>query len=378
MPDDEESRPAKLSTADFLPNERVAAAVQQKATEHRDCASKRFWSLATHQPDAKLTLEADALTGQQFQLPSQLKQLAVSGAVGCRLERSGSGRIAAMRWRGRRQSEHVEDRRAMGGPVIVGGGLGGLLLILLVILLGGNPLPLLQQMQQNAPPQAGPAAIDPAEDELAQFVSVVLADTEDVWTELFRAQDQQYRVPRLVLFRDQVQSACGFQSAATGPFYCPLDQRVYIDLGFYDEMRVRLGAPGDFAQAYVVAHEVGHHVQNLLGISDQVRAAQNRASREEANELSVRLELQADFFAGVWAHHAEQNWQILEEGDIEEALNAAAAIGDDRLQRRARGFVVPESFTHGTSAQRSRWFVRGLKTGDLSRGDTFSIDYADL
>jgi uncharacterized protein len=283
-----------------------------------------------------------------------------------------------MRWKGRRQSGHVEDRRSMRGPAMAGGGLMGLILVLVVVLLGGDPRPLLQQIENNPPQQAGPAAIDPAQDELAQFVSVVLADTEDVWTELFRERGDQYRKPTLVLFRQAVQSACGFQGAATGPFYCPLDEDVYIDLSFYDEMKDRLGAPGDFAQAYVIAHEVGHHVQKLLGISDRVHQLQSRASRDEANELSVRLELQADFFAGVWAHHAHQNWQILEEGDIEEALGAATAIGDDRLQMESRGIVVPESFTHGTSEQRARWFSLGLRTGDMSRGDTFGIDYAEL
>jgi predicted metalloprotease len=282
-----------------------------------------------------------------------------------------------MRWKGRRQSENVEDRRSMRGPVMAGGGLMGLILVLVVVMLGGDPRPLLQQIENNQP-QAGPAVIDPAQDELAQFVSVVLADTEDVWTELFRERNEQYRKPTLVLFRGQVQSACGFQGAATGPFYCPLDEKLYIDLSFYDEMKERLGAPGDFAQAYVIAHEVGHHVQNLLGISDQVRQLQSRSGPEEANQLSVRLELQADFFAGVWGHHAEQNWQILEEGDIEEALGAATAIGDDRLQRESRGVVVPESFTHGTSDQRTRWFFRGLKTGDMSQGDTFGVDYSEL
>jgi uncharacterized protein len=283
-----------------------------------------------------------------------------------------------MRWKGRRQSEHVEDRRSMRGPAMAGGGLVGLILVLVVVLLGGDPRPLLQQIENNPPQQGGPAAIDPAQDEQAQFVSVVLADTEDVWTELFRERGDQYRKPTLVLFRQAVQSACGFQGAATGPFYCPLDEDVYIDLSFYDAMKERLGAPGDFAQAYVIAHEVGHHVQKLLGISDRVHQLQSRASRDEANELSVRLELQADFFAGVWAHHAHQNWQILEEGDIEEALGAATAIGDDRLQMESRGIVVPESFTHGTSEQRARWFSLGLRTGNMSRGDTFGIDYAEL
>jgi predicted metalloprotease len=266
----------------------------------------------------------------------------------------------------------------MRGPALAGGGLLGLILVLVVVLLGGDPRPLLQQIGNNPPQQGGPAAINPAQDELAKFVSVVLADTEDVWTALFRQQRQQYRKPTLVLFRQQVQSACGFQGAATGPCFCTLGEDGYNDLSVLDEMKDRLGAPGDFAQAYVIAHEVGHHVQKLIGISDRVHQLQSRARQEEANELSVRLELQADFFAGVWAHHAEQNWQILEEGDIEEALGAATAIGDDRLQMESRGFVVPESFTHGTSEQRARWFVLGLKTGDMSRGDTFGVEYAEL
>lgn len=211
-----------------------------------------------------------------------------------------------------------------------------------------------------------------------EFVAVVLADTEEVWQAQFGQLGKQYRKPTLVLFDRSVDSACGFQSAAVGPFYCPLDQKVYIDLSFYQELRDKLGAPGDFAQAYVIAHEVGHHVQNQLGISDQVHQLQQRSGTEEANELSVRLELQADFFAGVWAHHADQNWQILEPGDVEEALRAATAIGDDRLQLKSRGYVVPESFTHGTSEQRVRWFTRGLQTGDMSKGDTFAVDYSQL
>lgn len=285
-----------------------------------------------------------------------------------------------MRWKGRRGSENIEDRRSMGGPVMAGGGILGLIMIVVVMLLGGDPRPLMQEMQRQPGQQAGPggAPVDPAEEELAKFVSVVLADTEEVWSELFQQGGKRYDAPKLVLFSGQVDSACGFQGAATGPFYCPLDQRVYIDLSFYDDMKTKLGAPGDFAQAYVIAHEVGHHVQNLLGISSEVHRLQTRASKQDANELSVRLELQADFFAGVWAHHAQQNWQILEEGDIDEALQAAAAIGDDRLQKESRGFVVPESFTHGTSAQRARWFKRGLQTGDMNEGDTFRIDYDEL
>ena len=271
----------------------------------------------------------------------------------------------------------------MGGPgmIGVGGGGIGLVVVLIYLCLGGDPGQLVQQ-GQNAPPVAGgaanPGAVDPAQDEMSQFVSVVLADTEEVWHELFRQAGRDYQEPKLVLFRDRVNSACGFASAATGPFYCPGDAKVYIDLGFFNEMDRGLGAGGDFARAYVVAHEVGHHVQNLLGISDRVHEARGRVSDEEYNQLSVRLELQADYFAGVWAHHAERNWKILEEGDVEEALNAASAIGDDRLQKRAQGYVVPESFSHGTSAQRARWLSRGLKSGKLSGGDTFKIDYAEL
>lgn len=284
-----------------------------------------------------------------------------------------------MRWKGRRGSENVEDRRSMRGPVMVGGGLLGLLLILAITFLGGDPRPLMQEMEKGQPArQAVSGSGDPAQDEQAQMVKVILADTEEVWGQLFRAEGKVYREPKLILFHGQVQSACGFQSAATGPFYCPQDEHVYLDLSFFIEMSRRLKAPGDFAQAYVIAHEIGHHVQKLLGISDQVQNRRQRASKVEANELSVRLELQADFLAGVWAHHAQQNWRILEEGDIEEALHAATAIGDDRLQQQSRGFVVPESFTHGSSKQRVEWFYRGLKTGDMNQGDTFSVRYDQL
>ncbi len=291
-------------------------------------------------------------------------------------------RTARMRWRGRRGSDNVEDRRSSRGPAMAGGGsiVGILLVMLLVWLLGGNPMAILRGLAVQQPPNGGgaPAQINPEEDERAQFVSVVLADTEDVWQEQFREMGKQYRDPTLVMFRGAVQSACGFQQSATGPFYCPLDQQVYIDLSFFDEMEDGLGAGGDFAQAYVIAHEVGHHVQNLLGISEEVHQRRTQVSKEEANELSVRQELQADFLAGVWAHHAQQNWNILEEGDIEEALNAATAIGDDRLQMQSRGFVVPESFTHGSSKQRAKWFYLGLKTGDMDQGDTFSIPFNQL
>ena len=284
-----------------------------------------------------------------------------------------------MRWKGRRGSENVEDRRSMRGPVMAGGGLLGLLLILAITFFGGDPRPVMQEMQKLQPSrQAGAGPIDPAQAEQAKMVSVILKDTEEVWKQLFQARGKAYREPKLIMFHGQVQSACGFQSAATGPFYCPLDEHVYLDLSFFEEMSRKLGAPGDFAQAYVIAHEIGHHVQKLLGTSDQVQKLQQRASKTKANELSVRLELQADFYAGVWAHHAQKIWRILEEGDIEEALHAATAIGDDRLQKQSRGFVVPESFTHGSSKQRVAWFYRGLKTGDMDQGDTFSIRYDEL
>lgn len=291
-----------------------------------------------------------------------------------------------MRWQGRRQSDNIDDRRSA-GPARVGlrGGLVVVVIAVIAVFLGADPRDVLRIMQNLPAPQPqvqvggdGRNAGPQPDDELAEFVSVVLADTEEVWTEQFARAGKTYRKPTLVLFRDQVRSACGFASAASGPFYCPADQQVYIDLAFYQDMKDKLGAPGDFAQAYVIAHEVGHHVQNLLGISEDVHARQQRVDKVEANELSVRLELQADFLAGVWAHHAEQKWQILEAGDIEEALNAATAIGDDRLQRQSRGAVVPESFTHGTSKQRVRWFTRGLKTGDMNAGDTFSVRYSDL
>lgn len=289
-----------------------------------------------------------------------------------------------MRWKGNRESENVEDQRRGPPPaVMIGGGLGTLLLALVVYMLGGDPRPLLQQAQQKqqqapqpgvpggARPQGGEPA-DPAEDEMVQFVRVVLADTEDVWDDLFRQQGREYVKPHLVLFTDQTRSACGFADAATGPFYCPGDSKVYIDLGFYRELKDRFRAPGDFARAYVVAHEVGHHVQNLLGISAKVRRQQAGMTKAEANRLSVMMELQADFLAGVWANHAQQQRQILEQGDVESALRAATAIGDDRLQKESRGYVVPDSFTHGTSAQRVKWFTLGLKTGDIDRGDTFN------
>jgi predicted metalloprotease len=254
--------------------------------------------------------------------------------------------------------------------MVVGGGLGGLILVVLFLVLGGNPLALLQ-----SGPAAGPALPAPtsaAEEQQAEFIATVLADTEDVWNRLLAERGLDYREPTLVLFRGEVGSACGYASSASGPFYCPADAKVYLDLSFFDELERRFGAPGDFAEAYVIAHEVGHHVQRLLGIMDGVDRRRSGLGEEQWNALSVRLELQADFFAGVWAHHAQQMKQILEPGDIDEALRAASAIGDDTLQRRARGYVVPESFTHGTSAQRVAWFRLGFETGDIGRGDTFN------
>jgi predicted metalloprotease len=284
-----------------------------------------------------------------------------------------------MRWQGGRQSANVEDQRGMrGGPIAIGGGLGTLVLVVIVLLLGGDPRALLQQIPNAPPPQAQQAELSDPEDELGKFVSVVLADTEDVWTALFRELGDEYHEPRLVLFTGEARSACGFADAAMGPFYCPNDAKVYIDLSFYDELRSRYGAAGDFAQAYVIAHEIGHHVQNQLGILKKVHSLQQRTTEERANRYSVRLEVQADFFAGVWAHHAEKTRRILEPGDIEEALRAASAIGDDRLQRQAQGYIVPDSFTHGTSAQRARWFRRGFESGRLQDGDTFSLDDDEL
>jgi uncharacterized protein len=273
-----------------------------------------------------------------------------------------------MRWEGRRQSTNVEDRRHMSPRgMAMGGGIGSIILVVIALLMGVNPMAL---MQQGGP--QGPAVVDPRDDERKEFVSVVLADTEEVWHKLFKQMGKNYEEPKLVLFRGRVESACGMADSAVGPFYCPRDHKVYIDLQFFEELQRKFGAPGDFAQAYVIAHEVGHHVQNLLGTSDWVQNQRSRLSTTEYNQLSVRLELQADFFAGVWAHHAQRMRNILEEGDIEEAMRAAEAIGDDRLQRRSQGYVVPDSFTHGSSEQRARWFRRGLQTGDMRAGDTFN------
>lgn len=291
-----------------------------------------------------------------------------------------------MKWQGRRKSTNVDDRRGRSGG---GGGISPMLLIPLIRLLfskagifivggiilflwltGTSPIALLEQFTGGGPSaQHTEYKATPAEQELADFTAVVLADTEDVWNELI----QNYREPTLVLFSGRVSSACGSASSATGPFYCPADENVYIDLSFFRDMETKLGASGDFAQAYVVAHEVGHHIQKLMGTTEKVQSQRGRISQAEYNQLSVRLELQADFLAGVWAHHTHRINNHLEEGDIDEALAAANAIGDDRLQKQATGTVVPDSFTHGTSAQRMRWFKKGFTTGDLQQGDTFSV-----
>ncbi|RYZ30083.1 MAG: metalloprotease [Sphingobacteriales bacterium] len=277
-----------------------------------------------------------------------------------------------MLWQGRRESGNVEDSRGFGGGgKLLGGGLGATIIGIIIYLMGGDP----SQIINQSPTMPGTETSKQAEDSAAAFVGVVLADTEDVWNTLFRQHfKQDYQEPVLKLFTGQTTSGCGNASSASGPFYCPLDSKVYIDLSFYEELKRRFKAPGDFAMAYVVAHEVGHHVQHLLGISDKVQQARGRLSEEEANALSVKLELQADFFAGVWAHHAQQMNNILEPGDIEEALGAANAIGDDRLQKQSQGYIVPESFTHGTSAQRMYWFKKGFETGDINQGDTFAAE----
>lgn len=287
-----------------------------------------------------------------------------------------------MKWKGRRSSSNVEDRRGssrsgmgggIGGKSIMGGGFG-IIIIIIIALLGGDIGSFLNPNSGVVNPGTqAPYESTQQEDELAEFVSVVLADTEDVWTEIFRENGRTYQKPTLVLFNDSVQSACGVAGSSTGPFYCPADQKVYIDLEFYQQLSQRFGAPGDFAMAYVVAHEVGHHVQTLLGISQQVQDLRGRVSETEYNTYLVRLELQADYLAGVFAHYVHGRG-YLEEGDLEEAINAANAIGDDRLQKQSQGYVIPDSFTHGTSEQRMRWFKRGFQYGDLEHGDTFNTN----
>ena len=277
-----------------------------------------------------------------------------------------------MLWQGRPESDNVDDRRGItGGHVAVGGGILGVIALIVNFLLGGNG----GNTQLALPNQEQPVSAEEKarQDTESHFVRVVLADTEDIWTQLMQKAGKDYPKPTLVLYNNSTSSACGYASAATGPFYCPGDQEVYIDLSFFDELRDRFGAPGDFAMAYVVAHEVGHHIQKLLGITDKVDQLRQQLSDQEFNKYSVRLELQADYFAGVWAHY-EQGKGLLEKGDIEQALNAANAIGDDRLQKQTQGYVVPESFTHGTSAERMYWLKKGYDSGDINGGDTFGTN----
>ncbi len=280
-----------------------------------------------------------------------------------------------MIFKGRRQSSNIEDRRGMsaGRKVGVGGGIVTIIIALVVMLLGGDPREVLQIMENQQPVTEQVSDYQPTarEQELAEFVSVTLADTEDVWHRLFESSGLTYREPTLVLFNGAAESACGFAQSATGPFYCPGDEKVYIDLNFLEELQSRLGAQGDFAMAYIVAHEVGHHVQKLLGVLDQVHSLRGQVSEAAYNEQTVKLELQADFYAGIWAHHAQKMKNMLEAGDIEEAMNAAQAVGDDRIQMQSRGYVVPDSFTHGTSEQRMTWFKKGFETGNVNKGDTF-------
>jgi predicted metalloprotease len=280
-----------------------------------------------------------------------------------------------MKWKGRAQSGNIEDRRGLGtGTKMIGGTFGTLAIVVIVWLLGGNPTELLNSLQS---PGTSSSVVDSSlierEQELAEFASVVLKDTEDIWHLLFEENGKTYKEPVLVLFSNEAQSACGFSSSATGPFYCPGDEKVYIDLSFMAQLQDRLGATGDFAMAYIIAHEVGHHVQKQLGITDKMNEIRGRVSEKEYNKYTVKLELQADFFAGVWAHYADKTKNVLEEGDLEEAMNAAEAVGDDRIQMQSQGYVVPDAFTHGTSEQRRTWFMKGYRTGDLSEGDTFSV-----
>jgi len=278
-----------------------------------------------------------------------------------------------MLWKGRRESGNVDDRRGMsGGKVAAGGGVIGIIILLINFMMSDGDLSKLQvQLPQGQTTQLT-AEEQAADDERAAFVKVVLAETEDVWNTVFTENGSQYVEPTLVLFRGSVQSGCGGASSEVGPFYCPADQNLYIDLSFYEDLQTKLNAPGDFPMAYVVAHEVGHHIQKLTGVSDKMHELRSQLSETEYNKYSVMMELQADFYAGVWAHHTQKMKNILEEGDIEEALTAANAIGDDNLQKRSQGYVVPDAFTHGTSEQRVYWFSKGYKTGDMKQGDTFS------
>ena len=277
-----------------------------------------------------------------------------------------------MRWKGRKESSNVEDRRGMSfkGKGMVGGGIGTIAIVLVVLLLGGDPTSILQNVQLDDQTTNSNYTETAEDKELAQFVGVVLAETESVWHAIFKEAGSTYREPKLVLFSGKVESACGVAGASTGPFYCPGDEKLYIDLSFFEELQKRFKAPGDFAMAYVIAHEVGHHIQKLTGVMDKMNDLRSRVSKEEYNQYSVRVELQADFYAGIWVHYTEQQ-DLLESGDLEEALNAASAVGDDNIQKQAQGYVVPESFTHGTSAQRKKWFYKGFTSGDIRQGDTF-------
>jgi predicted metalloprotease len=284
-----------------------------------------------------------------------------------------------MRWEGRSESENVEDRRSLGKAGLAVGGIGGVVIVILGLLFGVDPQLLVNLNQGQQPQGQVNRPVDPAEERLASFSKVVFRDTEVVWDELFQKMGKRYEKPVLVLFTGQVDSACGSADSAVGPFYCPGDSRVYIDLSFYQDMQRKLNAPGEFARAYVIAHEVGHHVQRLLGYSRRVDEARRSGSKAEANRMSVRLELQADFLAGVWAYHAQKKFNFLEKGDIESALNAAFEIGDDRLQKKGRGYVVPDSFTHGTSKQRQRWFMEGFRHGDVNQAkQLFELSYDQL
>jgi len=278
-----------------------------------------------------------------------------------------------MKWQGRQGSGNIEDRRGRStGRMALGGGIGTIVVVLIIWLLGGDP----SQLLNNIPGSADTEQVSTSakEDQMAQFVAVVLKDTETIWGKIFEKSNITYRQPKLVLFRDQVESACGLASAASGPFYCPSDEKVYIDLSFCDQLKSRFGAYGDFAVAYVIAHEIGHHVQNQLGILEKVESQKSGLSKNKANKLTVRLELQADFLSGMWAHYAQEMLNTLDAGDIEEAMNAASAVGDDKLQMQYQGRIVPDAFTHGTSAQRKEWFRKGWETGDLDKGDTFKAD----
>jgi hypothetical protein len=278
-----------------------------------------------------------------------------------------------MRWEGDRESDNVEDRRGIsGGQIAAGGGIGAIIIGLIYVLLGGNPSDVLQQTQSFQQQQGTTIQRSPEEEKLASFSKVVLGYTEDVWDSLYRASGNTYRKPRLVLFTESTQSGCGFASAITGPFYCPPDEKLYLDLSFFNELQQRFKVEGEFAMAYVIAHEVGHHIQKLMGTSDKMEQLRARLSETEYNKMSVKLELQADFLAGMWAHYTQQMKKNLDYSDIESALNAANAIGDDRLQQQAQGRVVPDAFTHGTSKQRMYWFKKGYDTGDLRQGDTFN------